>query len=184
MKTIAITFLVLLSFSSMSQNERIESSALDSLIWKKINNYRSLKGAKPFVVFEDSLMRQLCKRVAYRNCVKSVPLHSDSAGYWSNAECLYRYSETGMGTVSIIDAVHQLDYEFLAEKTVQAWIHSPTHERAISRPEYNIATIFSIILINSKTHEIILDVTYHALDKEHNTFNKYIYPIKKKGNPK
>ena len=85
MKKIAITFLVLLSFSSMSQNERIESSALDSLIWKKINDYRSSKRAMPFVVFEDSLMRQFCTRVAYRNCVKTIPLHSDSAGYWSNA---------------------------------------------------------------------------------------------------
>ncbi len=56
MKTIAIAFFALVSFFSISQVQRIESTKLDSLIWKKINEYRISKGAKPFVVFEDSLI--------------------------------------------------------------------------------------------------------------------------------
>ena len=182
MKTIAIAFFALLSFSSISQIERIESTKLDSLIWKKVNEYRISKGLKSFAVFEDSLMRDFSTRVAYRNIVKSWPTHSDSVGYWSNAECLYTLIVSGTVSISIIDAVHKVDYEFLAEKTVQSWIHSPTHERAISRPEYNIATVVSIILINPKNREIRLDATFHALDKEHTTFNGYVYQVTKKGN--
>ena len=182
MKTIAIVFFVMISFLVTSQVERIESTKLDSLIWKKINEYRISKGAKAFIVFEDSLMRKFCTRVAYRNIIKDWPTHSDSVGYWSNAECLYTFKGVGSSSTILINQVHQMEYEALAEKTVQAWIHSPTHEREISRPEYNIATVVSIIMIDPKTGEIRLDATYHALDKEHNTFNKYICRIPKKGN--
>jgi hypothetical protein len=182
MKTIAIAFFALLSFSSISQIERIESTKLDSLIWKKINEYRISKGAKAFAVFEDSLMRDFCTRVAYRNIVKTWPTHSDSVGYWSNAECLYTFITSGKNALFVINEVHDLDYETLAEKTVQGWIHSPTHERAISRPEYNIATIVSIIIINPKTGELRLDATYHALDKGHTTYNDYVCQVTKKGN--
>lgn len=182
MKTIAIAFFALLSFSSISQVERIESSKLDSLIWKKINAYRISKGVKPFIVFEDSLMRDFCTRVAYRNIVKSWPAHSDSVGYWSNAECLYTFITSGTSAVPVINEVHQMDYETLAEKTVQAWIHSPTHERAISRADYTISTIVSIIIINPKTGEIRLDSTYHGLSKDNTTYNGYVYQMTKKGN--
>jgi len=182
MKTIAIAFFAILSISCFSQVERIESSKLDSLIWKKVNEYRVSKGVKSFTVFEDSLMRDFCKRVAYRNISKEWPTHSDSVGYWSNAECLYTFKTSGTSSISIINQVHQMDYEALAEKTVQAWIHSPTHERAISRADYNIATIVSIIIINPKTGEIRLDATYHGLSKDHNTYNGYICQVTKKGN--
>ncbi len=65
-----VVLFILVSFFSISQTERIESTKLDSLIWKKINEYRITKKAKPFVVFEDSLMRDFCTRVAYRNFEK------------------------------------------------------------------------------------------------------------------
>lgn len=182
MKTIAIAFFALLSFSSISQIERIESTKLDSLIWKKINEYRISKGARPFVVFEDSLMREFCTRVAYRNFERVVPVHSDSVGYWSNAECLYRFTASGMTSVDPIRQVTTGNLEFLAELAVQAWIHSPTHEMAISRPEYNIATIISIVSVDRKTGVILFDATFHALDKDHNTYNGYICQVTKKGN--
>lgn len=182
MKTIAIAFFALVSFFSISQVQRIESTKLDSLIWKKINEYRISKGAKPFVVFEDSLMRDFCTRVAYRNFEKTIPLHSDSVGYWSNAECLYRFSASGMTAKDPISRITNGDLEYIAEKTVQAWIHSPTHEAAISRPEYNIATIVSIISIDIKTNTFLFDATFHALDKGHNTYNGYICQVTKKGN--
>jgi hypothetical protein len=182
MKTIAIAFFALLSFSSISQIERIESTKLDSLIWKKINEYRISKGAKSFVIFEDSLMRDFCTRVAYGNFKKAVPVHSDSVGYWSNAECLYRFTASGMTATDPIIQVNNGDLEFLAELAVQAWIHSPTHEMAISRPEYNIATIVSIVSIDRKKGVILFDATFHALDKDHNTFNGYICSVTKKGN--
>ena len=182
MKTIAIAFFVLVSFFSVSQVERIESTKLDSLIWKKINEYRISKGAKPFVVFEDSLMRDFCTRVAYRNFDKTWPTHSDSVGYWSNAECLYLFRASGSLSANIINEVDSKKFETLADNAVQSWIHSPTHERAISRLEYNIATIVSIISIDHKTGVIRFDATFHALDKEHNTFNGYVCIVPKKGN--
>lgn len=182
MKTIAIAFFALLSFSSISQVERTESTELDSLIWKKVNEYRITKGVKPFVVFEDSLMRDFCTRVAYRNFEKIVPLHSDSVGYWSNAECLYRFSASGIDAKEPIARITNGDLEYIAEKTVQAWIHSPTHEMAISRPDYNISTIVSIISIDIKTNTILYDATFHALDKSHTTYNSYICQVTKKGN--
>jgi hypothetical protein len=182
MKTIAIAFFALLSFSSISQVERIESTKLDSLIWKKINEYRISKGLKSFAVFEDSLMRDFSTRVAYRNFNMKIPLHSDSVGYWSNSECLYHYSASAMTAVDPINQITVGNLEFIAEKTVHAWIHSPTHEREISRPEYNIATVVSIITIDKKNRLIRFDATFHALDKDHNTFNGYIYIVTRKRN--
>lgn len=176
-----VVLFILASFFSISQTERIESTKLDSLIWKKINEYRVTKGAKAFVVFEDSLMRDFCTRVAKRNFEKEIPLHSDSVGYWSNAECLYYYAASGFSSYEIITKIDNGNFVDLAEKAVQAWIHSPTHERLISRPEYNIATIVSIISFDHKKGEIRFDATFHALDRDHNTFNKYVYPLPKKG---
>jgi len=175
MKNIISYFIVINCFYSNSQLKRIESQTLDSLIWHKINEYRLSKGVKSFVILEDSLMRQFCTRVTYRNVLKEIPVHSDSVGYWSNAECLYRFKSSGF----LVDELNLLTkeeiYENLAERTVQAWIHSSTHERAISRPEYNISTIVSVLLVDKQKSTIQLEVSFHALDKEHNTFNGYIY---------
>jgi len=113
---------------------------------------------------------------------RSVSLKTDSVGYWNNAECLYTLTSSGSGNSPIIKEIYQANYEYLAEKTVQSWIHSPKHERAISRPDYDVATIVSIIIVDPKNNEIRLDATYHALDKNHTTFNGYVYPVTKKGN--
>jgi hypothetical protein len=178
MKILAIITLVI-SFISNAQIERIESLTLDSLIWKKVNSYRVSKGVTPFIAFEDSLMRDFCTRVAHRNIEKPIPLHSDSVGYWSNAECLYLYKYSGNNFNSLVSELHSGNFEALAERTVQSWIHSPTHEKAISRPEYNIATVVSVIVIDHTNKTVRFESTYHALDKEHNTFNGYIYHTKK-----
>jgi hypothetical protein len=179
MKFAIIVFFSFISFISISQIERIESVTLDSLIWSKINDYRSLKEVSPFVVFEDSLMRDFCTRVAHRNIQKPIPLHSDSVGYWSNAECLYLYKYSGDNFNSLVNELHDGNFEALAERTVQSWIHSPTHEKAISRPEYNIATVVSVIVIDYTNKTVRFESTYHALDKNHTTFNNYIYNTKK-----
>ena len=180
MKTIAIAFFVLLSFFSISQTQRIESNKLDSLIWNKINEYRISKGLSPFIVFEDSLMRKFCTRVAYGNFNRSMQRHSDSVGYWSNAECLYRYETSGLFFTNIVNDGN-VDLELLAQKAVQGWIHSPTHEAAISRPSDGAATIVSIISIDVKSKSIKFDATFHSLDKNKTTFNGYTYVLPKKG---
>ena len=181
MKTIAIIFFVLLSFSSISQVERIESTQLDSLIWKKINEYRITQSLSPFIAFEDSLMRKFCTRVAYGNFNRPMQRHSDSLGYWSNAECLYRYETSGSFFTNIISDRGEIDLEALAQKAVQGWIHSSTHEAAISRPNDGAATVVSIILIDRKNKSIKFDATFHSLDKSKTTFNGYVYIMPKKG---
>lgn len=180
MKTIAVAFFVLLSFFSISQTERIESNRLDSLIWNKINEYRISKGLSPFIVFEDSLMRKFCTRVAYGNFNRPMQRHSDSVGYWSNAECLYRYETSGSFFTNIVND-DNVDLELLAQKAVQGWIHSPTHEAAISRSSDCAATIVSIISIDVKNKSIRFDATFHSLDKNRTTFNGYICMMPKKG---
>ena len=177
MKTLAI--ILAISFISNAQIEKIESLTLDSLIWKKVNVYRVSKGVTPFIAFEDSLMRDFCTRVAHRNIEKSIPLHSDSVGYWSNAECLYLYKYSGDNFNTLANQLLSGNFEALAERAVQSWIHSPTHEELISGPEYNIATVVSIIVIDYINKTVRFESTYHALDKEHNTFNDYIYHTKK-----
>jgi hypothetical protein len=175
MKKIIFAVFSMISIFTFSQIERIESMKLDSLIWKKINEYRISKAAPVFEIFEDSLMHQFCTRVAYRNIDADIPVHSDSVGYWSNAECLFYFKSTGFGAKELINESTDEKFEFLAEKAVQSWIHSPTHEMAISRPEYNIATVVSIVIIDRNKESIRFESTYHALDKNHNTFNGYIY---------
>jgi hypothetical protein len=179
MKRLLILVFTLGSGILQAQTEKIESVALDNLIWKKINVYRSLKGTTPFIAFEDSLMRAFCTRLAHRNIEIYPPLHSDSVGYWSNAECLYSYKYSGANFNNLVNEIRSGNVESFAERAVQSWIHSPTHERAISRPEYNIATVVSIIVIDYDNKTIRFESTYHALDKEHNTFNGYVYHIKK-----
>ncbi len=175
MKSLYVLLLFGSSFITSAHCQRFESSYFDSLVWQKINKYRMTKGVKSFVFFEDSLMRDFCQRVTYRNALVPNPVHSDSVGYWSNAECLYTFISSGFKTKEMCDMSKPDLFELLAERTVQAWIHSPTHERAISRPEYNASTIVAVLVIDQVTSSLRLDVTYHALDKEHNTFNGYVY---------
>jgi len=175
MKVFCVFVIFLQGVLINAQSIRIESEHLDSLVWSKINRYRKEKGVKPFDFFEDSLMRSFCKRVTVRNASVLNPVHSDSVGYWSNAECLYTYISTGLLAKELIAESGLELFEDLAEKTVQAWIHSPTHERLIAKAEFNIATIVTIIQIDPVKEVIRLDATYHALDKEHNTFNSYVY---------
>ena len=175
MKVFCVLVLFMHCILLNAQAIRIESEYLDSLVWSKINRYRKEKGVNPFDFFEDSLMRSFCKRVTVRNTSVSNPVHSDSVGYWSNAECLYTHISSGFLAKELITESRNEMYEFLAEKTVQAWIHSPTHERLIAKAEFNIATIVTIIQIDPLKEVIRLDATYHALDKEHNTFNRYVY---------
>lgn len=175
MRILVLFGFVFIRLFGHTQEIRIESTYLDSLIWKKVNVYRQSKGVEAFQIFEDSLMRDFCTRVTFRNAMVPNPAHSDSVGYWSNAECLYTFISSGFLTKQIIEKPSLEMFECLAEKTVQAWIHSPTHERAISRSEYTISTIVSVLVIDKEKSSMRLDVTYHALDKEHNTFNGYVY---------
>ena len=175
---ITIVFLVL-SFNSFSQEIEIKSIKLDSLIWKKINEYRISKHVKPFNIFEDSLMRDYANTVANRN-IKIFPTqHSNDLGYYSNSECLYTVrTNYSFNWPKVSNYITNEDFEFLAEGAVHAWIHSSTHEHQISRPDIDVATIVSILIVNWDDKYIRFDSTFQGLSNHPNaTFdNTYVYP--------
>jgi hypothetical protein len=177
MKTIAIAFFALVSFSSISQVEKIKSRELDHLIFTKINEYRVSKGLKPFIAFEDSLMEQYSYRLTILNSERVGPIHSDSVGYYCNGECIFRYSATGTLNTVISD-VFEYDYESIATETVTHWINSPTHENILSGKTFNVATVTSILVIDRKNKSIQFDTSLHTLEKEIMTSSKYQYKIK------
>ena len=174
MKTIITTLLILLSLNSYSQeytftSESITCPKLDSLIWKKINEYRTTDHAiignnmRPNVIIEFGYgkMREYCYEVTMRNSKLS---HSDI--YHSNyeeitptakGECLYKLVRKGKH----FDLTNNNDLEFLADKVVNAWINSWTHRTVIGWLDSSTSTVTSIFHISS-TGEMHMDVTYHA----------------------
>ena len=178
MKTLAAILFTFFSLTCFSQ-DTIRSIELDSLIWNKINEYRLTKNVKIFNVFEDSLMRDYANKVADRN-IKIFPTrHSSDLGYYSNSECLYTVrANYSFSWPKISNYITNEDFEFLAEGAVQAWIHSPTHEHQISRPDIDIATIVSILIVDWDEKYIRFDSTFQGLSNHPNaTFdNIYVYP--------
>lgn len=178
MKTVLAILLSVIVSNSFSQ-DTIRSIKLDSLIWEKINEYRLTQNAEPFVVFEDSLMRDFANRVANRNISLFPTKHSSDLGYWSNSECLYTTRESGSFTWDEdLERILNQEFDLLANEVVQGWIHSPTHEHQISRPDIDVATIVTIIIVDVDNKKVRLDATFEGLSNEPNsTFdNTYVYP--------
>ena len=71
---ILILILTVLSFSAYSQ-DTIRSQKLDSLIWIKINTYRTSIGEKPCTSFETSTMRKYSKKITERNSLVKIGFH-------------------------------------------------------------------------------------------------------------
>tara|TARA_B100000963_G_scaffold176268_3_gene153336 strand:+ start:9408 stop:9959 length:552 start_codon:yes stop_codon:yes gene_type:complete len=165
MKTLLIIAFTILFNPIFSQPERYTSIELDKLVWKKINQYRVVKGKEPFIQFEQGLMRDFSKRVANRNIDIYPTKHSDSIGYWNSAECLYTWRHNG--SITFEEKVNDIlsgDFEFIASQALTGWINSPTHEQAISRDVYDVATVFCIIIIDREKQSIRFDATFHAVD--------------------
>jgi len=178
MKTL-LTILTLIPLYIMGQQEIIQSVKLDSLIFEKINEYRLTKNVKPFVVFEDSLMRDYAKTLAYRNIEIFPTQHSNDLGYYSNSECLYTYrANYSWSWPEISKNITTEDFNFLAELTVQAWINSSSHQHQISRPDIDITAIVSILIVDWKEKHIRFDATFEGLSNQTNATidNTYVYP--------
>ena len=177
MKNLILISLLLLTGFTFSQKVVIESKKLDSLIFKKINEYRVSLRIKPFVAFEDSLMREYSQRLTRVNSNKQMIAHSDSVGYVCNGECIYRYKR--VGTLSeLLLANGECDYEALAEYAVDGWINSPTHQNIISGERFNVATVTSIIQLDKKAGSIQFDSSFHSLDRDITTSTRYSYKTK------
>ncbi len=178
MKTILTILLMIFSINCFSQ-DTIKSIKLDSLIWNKMNQYRSTKNIPHFNVFEDSLMRDFANKVANRNISLFPTKHSSDLGYWSNSECLFTYrAEYTFSWPKIHENLKNNDFEFLADLALEGWINSPTHEHQISRHDIDVSTVVSILIVDIEKQSIRFDSTFEGLSNEPNaTFdNTYVYP--------
>jgi len=179
MKALILSLILLITGSINSQVIIIESITLDSLIFKKINEYRISVGSPKFKAFEDSSMRAFSYRMTRKNSILENISHTDSCAYFHNVECVFNHTITSVIS-KYQKAVENKDWEYFANIVVDAWIKSPTHRNGISLSSYDIATVTTRITLNIKESTARLDASYHALHNSMKTKNSYSYNIKKK----
>ena len=177
MKKTVTTLLIFLSLNSYGQEYTFTSGPmtcvkLDSLIWKKINEYRKTEDAitkgygTPNTITKFGLgdMRKYCYEVTMRNS-KLPHLDIKHSTYeeltpTANGECLFK-SVMSSSNGDVWDLTSDKDLEFLANKVVNGWINSWTHRTVIGWLDRSISTVTSIFHISS-TGAMHMDVTYHA----------------------
>ena len=145
---IAIVFLNSPLSRINAQVDTIKSIQLDYLIWKKISEYRQSIGVRPLKEFQKTKLRAYSLMIAERNLPKGVHAeHSHQADEWYNAECLFVSISSGNSDQIIenYDNLMKGEYDVIATKCVEAWINSPSHQRAISDYDNVIVSIGSII---------------------------------------
>ena len=176
----ALIFLLILLSTSLANSQIviIESAALDSLVYNKINEYRVSVGSPKFKAFEDSSMRAFSYRVTRTNSTLEQIKHTDSCAYFHNVECVYNHTITG--SISKYEtAVKENNLEYFANIIVRAWINSPSHRHGISYDKYTIATVTTRITLDPSNQIARLDASYHALSSTMGTKNGYVYKQKK-----
>jgi len=166
MKTL-ILILTVISFSALGQ-DTIQSQKLDSLIWEKINEYRTSIGEKPCSYFESSKMRKYSQKITERNSLVKVGYHSDSVGIACNGECLFQLSVSGdsPGVKKKVEDALSENFEYLSDQAVQSWINSSSHEAIISYPNWTVSTVTSKVVISQDKKSLRLDCSYHCKSAE------------------
>lgn len=157
-----MTFFV--SFFVSSQDIIIRSSELDSLIWKKINEYRISINEKACSTFDRGEMMEYGKRVTEKNALIKVGAHSDSVGLSCNGECLFQIEINGTmaETKKKINDPLIENFEYLADQAVSHWINSSSHEAIISYPTWTVSTVTSKIIISDNGTRLRMDCSYHC----------------------
>ncbi len=169
MKTIVIGFFVLLSFYSTSQVDKIESSKLDSLIWKKINEYRISKGIVKCTVFDTSSLKEFSHntviRISYLDAESTESRHSHQVGTKYEGECLFVQTASGKSSemTSSIEELSTNNFENMATNIVNSWIQSKTHEMVISMPDFIVSTVSTIIILDKPRGYYRVDAVYHCM---------------------
>jgi hypothetical protein len=174
MKNIITILIIFLSLTAYSQeytfvSEPMTCTKLDSLIWKKINEYRTTDHAiignnrRPDIItnFGTGDMREYCYKVTMRNS-KLPHLDIRHSTYeeiipTAKGECLFKAVVTG----DVWDLTNDKDLEYLANKVVTAWINSWNHRTVIGWLERDVSTVTTIFHMSS-TGAMHMDVTYHA----------------------
>ena len=168
MKKLSLTILtILISLVSFSQEYKT-CDKLDSLIWEKINVYRTTDHAivgidyRPSVITKFGLgdMREYCYEVTMRNTKGTMQemKHStyDELTPTANGECLYRQERSSPSDFTDIDYLNEL-----ADRVVTCWINSWTHRTVIGWLDREVSTVTSIHHTDSNGRTVI-SVTYHA----------------------
>lgn len=161
MKTLLIIAFTILFNPIFSQNMVVKSQTLDSLVWKKINEYRVSKQIDPFTSFEYSTIREYSYEVTGKNSSLNMIEHSGNNFDIYNMECIYSWKKTRPD--EFLNVIKNKDWDYLAEDVVNSWIASDSHERGISSSQFTKATVTSILTIDSKTGTYRFDVSYHAI---------------------
>jgi len=177
MKSLILLITLVVASSINSQIVIIESTALDSLVYNKINEYRVSVGSPKFKAFEDSKMREFSYRVTRKNSTLEHIKHTDSCAYFHNVECVYNRTITHFIS-EYENAVKENNLEYFADFIVNAWINSPSHRQGISYEKYYIATVTTRITLDPEKREARLDASYHALSSSMGTKNGYVYKPK------
>lgn len=168
-KLIFVLTLTLMSMGITSaQTDTIRSIKLDSLIWKKVSDYRKTVGQRPLQEFQNGKLRAFTQMITERNFPKDMQEHSHEAGVRYNAECLFRFQSTGNSKeiLKLYEDLKNNNTEFLAIRCVNGWINSPPHNKAITRPENVISSVVAIVVCEQKDNGqlvIRMDVVYHAI---------------------
>ena len=167
MRNILTILLTLISLVSFSQEYKT-CDKLDSLIWEKINVYRTtdhaivLKQHRPSVITKFGLghMREYCYEVTMRN-TKGTMQEMKHSTYeeltpTSNGECLFRMERTASLDFTDINYLNELEGD-----VVTSWINSWSHRAVIGWLDREVSTVASIHHTDSKGVTVI-SVTYHA----------------------
>ena len=170
---ILILILTVLSFSAYSQ-DTIRSQKLDSLIWIKINTYRTSIGEKPCTSFETSTMRKYSKKITERNSLVKIGFHSDSVGITCNGECLFQLVAKGNSpsVKKMLEDALSGNFEYLAQQAVQNWINSSSHEAILSYPTWTVSSITSKVVVSKDKTSIRFDCSYHCRSTDSKVTNK------------
>jgi hypothetical protein len=155
-------FLIGLLFQVNAQEKIIKNAHLDSLIFERINIYRTSLDKPEIKNFENGPMRKISYALTEENSNKPLIEHSSGdklfVGY--NSECIYRYT----GSIANEGNLTESDLIFLANKVVQAWIDSENHWWIISCSLADIATVTTVVKKNVKN--LSITASYHALNKK------------------
>ena len=170
---ILILILTALCFSAYCQ-DTIRSQKLDSLIWIKINTYRTSISEKPFTSFETTTMRKYSKKITERNSFVKIGFHSDSVGITCNGECLFQLVATGNSpsVKKMLDDVLSGNFEYLAQQAVQNWINSSSHEAILSYSTWTVSTVTSKAVVSKDKTSMRFDCSYHCRSADSKVTNK------------
>ncbi len=170
--------------------DTIQSELLDLMIWEKINAYRTQINVPKATIFERGLMRSFSRRITTGNAFSGKSVHSDSVGYFCNTECIFNLRSKG-DSPNIKAQVEQIrggNFDYLAEAAVQGWINSPSHCHLISRPEYTISTVTTVIIITpwENGYKILFEASHHSLSNRvgatfTDEMDNYVAKLIKKG---